>query len=84
MAAIFNQKTAQQIVETVREVCGYHINYIDTDGYILASTDDTRIGDYHEIGKKCVSTGEAIEVTRDDEFAGTHKGLNFPLFITER
>lgn len=79
MAAIFNQKTAQQIVETVREVCGYHINYIDTDGYILASTDDTRIGDYHEIGKKCVSTGEAIEVTRDDEFAGTHRGLNFPL-----
>ncbi len=80
MAAIFNQKTAQQVVETVREVCGYHINYIDTDGYILASTDESRIGDYHEIGKKCVTTGEAIEVNRDDEFAGTHKGLNFPIW----
>ncbi len=79
MAAIFNQKTAQQIVEAVREVCGYHINYIGTDGYILASTDETRIGDYHEIGKQCAVTGEAIEVTSDDKFAGTHKGLNFPL-----
>lgn len=29
---------AQQIVDTIKEVCGHHINFIDRNDYILAST----------------------------------------------
>lgn len=75
-----SRSTAQNIVETVKELCGYDINFIDTDGYIFASTNSTRIGDFHEIGKKVAETGRAIEVTESDTYWGTHAGVNEPFF----
>ena len=74
-----SQKTAQQIVETVSDVCGHNINYIDLNGNIYASTDKTRVGKFHEIGKQVVLTGEIIEVSDDDTFFGTHAGVNIPI-----
>lgn len=74
-----SQKTAQQIVESVRDVCGQHINYIDMNGNIYASTDRNRIGKFHEIGKQVALTGETIEVEDDDTFFGTHAGVNIPI-----
>ena len=34
-----DSKTARQIVDTIRDVCGHDINFIRPDGKILASTD---------------------------------------------
>lgn len=73
-----SRKTAQQIVETVKDVCGYDINFINTNGIIFASTNKTRIGEFHEIGKKVVDTQEMIEVETDQSFYGTQKGVNMP------
>lgn len=39
MLVIINRKTAQQIVDTVKDVCGQNINFINERGYIIASTD---------------------------------------------
>ena len=36
--------TAQQIVDTVKDVCGSNINFIAPDGVIVASTDPARVG----------------------------------------
>ena len=77
-----SQKTAQQIVESVRDVCGQHINYIDMNGIIYASTDKNRIGKFHEIGKQVALTGETIEVEDDDTFFGTHAGVNIPIIYS--
>ncbi|MGI6110016.1 MAG: sugar diacid recognition domain-containing protein [Eubacteriaceae bacterium] len=66
------------IVDTVKDVCGHDINFINTKGIIFASTDTERIGDFHEIGKKVVTTKQTIEVDNDDGFYGTHKGVNIP------
>jgi len=74
------KSTAQMIVEAVKEVCGHDINYIDTKGYIFASTDNKRIGDYHEIGMRVAALGETIEVSEEDAFWGTQPGINAPLF----
>ncbi len=74
-----SRKTAQQIVETVSDVCGRNINYIDMNGNIYASTDKTRIGSFHEIGRQAALTGEMIEVSDDDSFLGTHAGVNIPI-----
>ena len=47
---VISSKTAQQIVDTVKEFCGYDINFINEKGMILASTDTLRIGTFHEGG----------------------------------
>lgn len=38
MASHIRRLVAQQIVETVKDVCGHDINYIDPNGIIFAST----------------------------------------------
>ena len=78
MATVIQKRTAQKIVDTVKDVCGHDINFIDSNGVIFASTDTSRIGDFHEIGKQVVASGETIEVESDDSFFGTHKGVNIP------
>lgn len=78
MAQRIRKSTAQQIVETVKDVSGFDVNYIDRDGIIFASTDLKRVGDYHEVGFQVVKTGETIEVEHDDAFLGTHRGVNLP------
>lgn len=71
-------KTAQQIVDTVKDVCGYNINFILPDGTIAASTNADRIGTYHEIGHKAAKSGQMLEVEADNAFYGTQKGVNLP------
>ncbi|MBR2811867.1 MAG: hypothetical protein IKD69_10835, partial [Solobacterium sp.] len=72
------QATAQQIVDTVKDVCGYDINYISREGIIIASTDRARISDFHEIGRKAADLKETLEVYENNLYDGTQKGLNIP------
>lgn len=83
MPITLSKQTAQKIVDTVKDVCGHDINFINTNGIIFASTDTNRIGDFHEIGKKVIMSMETIEVDSDDSFYGTHQGVNIP-FIYNR
>lgn len=80
MAITLSKRMAQKIVDTVKDVCEYDINFINTDGIIFASTNDNRIGEFHEIGKKVTETKEIIEVETDNSFYGTQKGVNIPFF----
>ena len=74
------QKTAQQIVDTVKSVCGFDINFIGEDGIVLASTDPERIGSFHEAGRQAILAGGSIEVAEDNRFYGAKKGVNLPIF----
>lgn len=80
MTTSIDQSLAQQIVNTVKDVCGQDINFINLNGIIFASTDEKRIGTYHEIGQKAAVTGNVIEVDNDYGFAGTQKGINLPIY----
>ncbi len=80
MLTNIDQALAQQIVDTVKDACGQNINFINPNGIIIASTDEKRIGGYHEIGRKAAHTGEAIEVEQDDSFIGTLRGINLPIY----
>ncbi len=75
---------AQQIVDTVKDICERHINFIDHTGTILASTNESRVGTFHEIGKKAIETGIMIEVDSDNQFAGARQGVNLPVFYKNR
>lgn len=76
---IISKEAAQQIVDTVKDVCSQNINFIDEKGMILASTDPARISTFHQIGYEAVKRGETIEVTDDDSFFGTKRGINIPI-----
>ena len=78
MAAV-RKRVAVQIVQAVKDVCGHDINFIDPSGMIFTSTDPTRIGQFHEIGREAARRGETIEVERDGAYDGTHRGVNIPV-----
>ncbi|MDO5291540.1 MAG: sugar diacid recognition domain-containing protein [bacterium] len=80
MTTRISRKVAQQIVSTVKDVCGYDINYIDEYGTIFASTNEDRVGQYHEAGKQVAISHETIEVFEDNSFSGAKKGVNIPIF----
>jgi carbohydrate diacid regulator len=75
-----SQKLAEQIVITVKDVCGQDVNFIDPNGIIYASTDAKRVGSYHDIGRMAAKEGRAIEVTKNDNFKGSHPGINVPIY----
>lgn len=77
---MIHKKTAQQIADTVKEVCGYDINFINDRGLVIASTDPARIGTVHEGGRQVIARGETLEVEQDDLLPGTKKGVNIPVF----
>ncbi len=79
-----DQVLAQQIVDTVKDVCGQNINFINQSGIIFASTDAERIGTFHEIGYKTFYSGKAIEVDCDNSFTGTCRGINLPIYHNEK
>lgn len=80
MSILTDKKLAGQIVNTVKDVCERNVNFIDRSGIIFASTDEKRIGMFHEIGLRAASEGCVIEVDEDDSFSGTQKGVNLPIY----
>lgn len=79
MSDTIDQRTARQIVDTVKDVCGHDINFINEQGIITASTNPERVGTFHEIGRQVIQTGRTVEVTEDHGFCGTQKGVNIPI-----
>ena len=75
-----SQKTAQQIVDTVKSICGFDINFINAEGIVLASTAPGRIGSFHEAGRRAILAGDTIEVKDDGLFYGARRGVNLPVF----
>ncbi len=76
---LISQAIAQEIVETVHEVCKQNINFINEQGVIIASTDLSRVGSFHEVAYQAVRERRTIEVTDDDSFMGSKKGINIPI-----
>ncbi len=83
MALSIKREVAQQIVEAVKDVCSHDINFIDSKGIIFASTNSKRIGDFHEIGLQVIKTGKTLEVSSDNSFLGTQKGVNIPFIYKD-
>ena len=50
-------RQAQDIVEEIGAIVGQNINMMDSDGVIIASTDPTRLGNFHEGAKHIIDAG---------------------------
>lgn len=73
------EQLAGQIVDAIKSICEHDINFIRTDGTISASTDSSRIGSYHDAGKKAAISGKTVFVEEDDKLKGIRKGINMPI-----
>lgn len=80
MTSYISQSLADQIVHTVKDLCGQNVNFIDCSGIIFASTDESRVGTFHEIGHQAAADGTIHEVHSDNCFAGTQQGVNLPIY----
>lgn len=75
---------AMQIVIAISQVVEKDINFINKEGIIIASTNEKRIGTFHEIGYKVVKSKETMMIDKDDVFEGTRKGINYPIIIDQQ
>lgn len=69
-----------QIVTEISGIMGEHVNLMDEKGVIIASTDPTRLGTYHEGAWRVISQNLDELVIRDDAtLAGSKRGINLPV-----
>ncbi|MEG0320390.1 MAG: sugar diacid recognition domain-containing protein, partial [Niameybacter sp.] len=73
----------QQIVDAISQVVDKDINFIDRQGMIIASTDQTRIGSFHAAGYEVATKRKVIVVESDKVFEGTKVGVNYPIIIDD-
>ena len=84
MDHIFNTSLAQCIVDSVKNIVERDINIINQKGIIIASTDSSRIGTFHQAGYEVINSSESKIVNQDDLYPGTKKGINYPIRVNDK
>ncbi|MDD3192436.1 MAG: sugar diacid recognition domain-containing protein [Oscillospiraceae bacterium] len=80
-----SHQSAQQIVREISEIVRQHVNMMDSDGVIIASTDPSRIGHAHEGARRIIEENlSELYISQDMETATTRNGLNLPLTIHDQ
>lgn len=72
---------AQNIVDSMKAIINQEVNYMSTDGIIIASTDQERIGDQHGGAKKVLKTEKPLIIHFDEEYSETKQGINLPVLL---
>ena len=57
-----SKELAQSIVVEMKKIIDKDLNFIDSNGIIIASTDETRIGTYHAGGKQVILRKDIIKI----------------------
>lgn len=83
MTVEINKDLAQTIVLDMKKIIKQDINFIDIKGIIIASTNERRIGEYHEGGMKAVELKDNLIISYDNELKGTRKGINMPIYFRD-
>lgn len=74
-----SKKISAKIVKNMKEIIGQDVNFMDLNGVIIASTDKSRIGTFHEAAKKCIDEKREIIINNNNEYIGAKKGINIPV-----
>lgn len=76
-------KVAQDIVDNLKEIVHHEINLFDVTGTIIASTDLSRVGTFHDGAYQAIQKRHAVVVNSDEEFNGARAGTNLPVLFNE-
>lgn len=72
---------ANNILSKMKEIINQDLNYINTKGIIIASTNPDRIGNFHEASLVCIRKGTQVIIENDEQFIGAKKGINMPIYF---
>ncbi|RKQ34338.1 CdaR family transcriptional regulator [Oceanobacillus halophilus] len=72
---------AQEIVTDMKGIINQDLNFIDTRGIVIASTNIERINTDHEGARKVLATKMDLIIERDEQFKGARKGINIPIYF---
>lgn len=79
-----SQTAAQSIVEEIGREIHEHINFMDQEGYIVASTDKARLGTLHTGARRIIEEKlPELYITEEMENSTTKKGINLPITIRD-
>ncbi len=70
---------ATDIVTHLKDALRHEINFFDTNGIIIASTDPTRIGSGHDGARLAIASRQTVCVDDGHRFAGARNGVNVPV-----
>ncbi|AUZ27387.1 hypothetical protein C1T28_16295 [Bacillus subtilis] len=73
---------AKKIIAEVKKMYEREVIIVNTDGLIMASTNDERVGQFHEGALICANEKRNVIITKEDEkrLKGVKAGLNLPVF----
>jgi len=72
---------AKSIVHQMKNIISFEINFMDIAGTIIASTDLSRVGNFHQAAFKVIQTKDVVIVKNNTEYIGAKKGINVPLLF---
>ena len=79
-----SQQHAMKIVLEINKIIEHKVNIIAPNGTIIASSNEARIGTYHEGAHKLVEQQlEELIIHSDEEYLGARKGVNFPIIVND-
>ena len=71
---------ADKFIKKASSYTPYNINVMNEKGIIIASSDSSRVGSFHEIAYHIMSADkEMVEVVSSDHFQGGRIGINMAL-----
>lgn len=70
---------AQRIVDELAPAIHENVNLMDVNGFIIASSDESRLGALHPGAREAATTGEAVDVHEQTVRSGERPGVNLPL-----
>lgn len=76
---------AQKIVSKLRDIISRNINFKNKRGVIIASTDENRIGNFHESALKVIESKKQLIISKEEEDKekDIREGINIPIKIDE-
>ena len=77
---------AQDFVEATSALVGHRtINIMDTDAIIVASTEKSRIGTFHQGAAEVLATGKPVLVRKKNlaDYPGAREGYNMPIYLDD-
>ena len=79
-AMFISESTAKNLIREISSVIDYDINIMNEKGAIIASTNPSRTGQYHEGAYRIIKDNlDELIVFYDGEYDGCKKGINLPI-----
>ena len=78
-----SKQLAENIVIEMKKIIGKDLNFMNSNGIIIASTNKERINSYHEGAIKAIAENSVIIVDWESQYQGARKGINIPIKFLE-